>query len=355
MRLKHIDRIRGIAILCMVQVHTAAIIPPEGITVGHPIAFFSASIGGMAAPMFVTISGWGMYRSAKRRKDSADSARAWINWIFPRVMILILCQLLVNISLNLERGGRFLWMTPGVLTLLAIGSIFGPMLVKISQRTKMTLLIIFLLSPTIIGDLNGSDLNWIERVSSVGMLEWIERLLLNGTYPALPWLSFIVLGSLIEEQNSNLKRIDPIIKLSLVIIIASMFYSFYEQIPWALTEGHAILTFFPSNTMFIFTSGIFVIIIFRILQGNEILGGAPTGGDKYSWLEPAGRLSLSIYVLHFIILGFVAYFMQDLPRLEIYLAFITTIVHTAIWIPLAILHEKYIPKLSFEEVLRRFN
>jgi len=28
--LKHIDRIRGIAILCMVQVHTAAIIPPEG-------------------------------------------------------------------------------------------------------------------------------------------------------------------------------------------------------------------------------------------------------------------------------------------------------------------------------------
>ena len=134
-----------------------------------------------------------------------------------------------------------------------------------------------------------------------------------------------------------------------------MFYSFYEQIPWALTEGHAILTFFPSNTMFIFTSGIFVIIIFRILQGNEILGGLPTGGDKYSWLEPAGRLSLSIYVLHFIILGFVAYFMQDLPRLEIYLAFITTISHTAIWIPLAILHEKYIPKLSFEEVLRRFN
>jgi len=47
--------------------------------------------------------------------------------------------------------------------------------------------------------------------------------------------------------------------------------------------------------------------------------------------------------------------MQDMPRLEVYLAFITTIIHTAIWIPLAILHEKYIPKVSFEELLRRFN
>ena len=355
MRLKHIDRIRGIAILCMIQVHTAAIIPPEGITVGHPIAFLSASIGGMAAPMFVTISGWGIYRSAKRRNESANETLSWINWILPRVMILVLCQLLVNVSLNLERGGRFLWMTPGVLTLLAIGSIFGPMLVKTSQRTKIALLIIFLFSPIIIGDLNGGDLSWIERVSSFGTIEWIERLLLNGTYPAMPWLAFIVLGSLIEEQNSNLKKIDPIIKLSLIIIIVSMFYSFYEQIPWALTEGEAILTFFPSNSMFIFTSGIFVIIIFRILQGNEILRGEPAGGDKYSWLEPAGRLSLTIYVLHFVILGFVAYFMQNLPRLEVYLAFITTIIHTAIWIPLAILHEKYIPKVSFEELLRRFN
>ena len=67
MRLKHLDRIRAIAVLCMVEVHTAAIVPPSGITVGHPAAFVAAAFGGMAAPMFVTISGWGMYRSASRR------------------------------------------------------------------------------------------------------------------------------------------------------------------------------------------------------------------------------------------------------------------------------------------------
>ena len=355
MRLKHIDRIRGIAILCMIQVHTAAIIPPEGITVGHPVAFISASIGGMAAPIFITISGWGIYRSAKRRKKSSNGTKSWIGWILPRVFILTFCQILVNISLNLERGGRFLWMTPGVLTLLAIGSIFGPTLVKLSQRGKIYLLIIFLLIPTIMGDLNGSNLNWIERVSSIGTFEWIERLLINGTYQAIPWLAFIVLGSLIEDQNSNLDKVDGKIKIGLLTIIASMVYSLYEEIPWALTEGEAVLTFFPANSMFLFTSGIFVIILFRILQGNEILGGKPAGGDKFSWLEPAGRLSLTIYVLHFVVLGFIAYSMQNSPRLEIYLAFFTTIAHTAIWIPLAILHEKYIPKFSFEEILRKFN
>ena len=354
-RLKHIDRIRGIAILCMVQVHTAAIIPPEGITVGHPIAFISASIGGMAAPMFVTISGWGIYRSAKRRWDAISNIQSWFSWILPRVIILTLCQMLVNISLNLERGGRFLWMTPGVLTLLAIGSIFGPALVKLSHRVKLSLLLILMFSPIFIGDMNGINLSWTERVSSVGILEWFERLILSGTYPALPWLSFIVLGCLIEDLNSNLRKIDPAIKLSLVLIITSILYSIQQSIPWALTEGEAVLTFFPANSMFIFTSGIFVIIIFRILQGNEIQGGEPAGGDKYSWLEPAGRLSLTIYVLHFIFLGIIAYYIQDSPRLEIYLAFTVTIVHTAVWIPLAIIHEKYIPKFSFEELLRIYS
>ena len=80
MRLRYIDRIRAIAILCMVQVHTAAIIPPEGISVDHPIAFVSAAIGGMAAPMFVTISGWGIYRSAIRRsKTENNNISSWIS------------------------------------------------------------------------------------------------------------------------------------------------------------------------------------------------------------------------------------------------------------------------------------
>ena len=44
MRLAHIDRMRAIAVLCMVQVHTAAIVPPRGMTVGDPAAFVAAAV-----------------------------------------------------------------------------------------------------------------------------------------------------------------------------------------------------------------------------------------------------------------------------------------------------------------------
>lgn len=355
MRLRHIDRIRAIAILCMVQVHTAAIIPPEGISISHPLAFVSAAIGGMAAPLFVTISGWGMYSSTKRRSESENSDfSSWVRWILPRFIILVLCQLFVNSALVLERGGRFEWMTPGVLTLLALACLLGPVLIFLKNGQRVLLMLLLVFSPLLIGDMNGVGFNWIERVSSQGFAEWINRLLLNGTYPALPWLAFVVLGSLIEDYRDNL-AIRRIVALGLVMIGISMAFSIYKDIPWALTTGDAILTFFPANTPFIFTSIIFVIILFKLLEGNEMTGGEPTGGRRLSWLEPAGRLSLTIYVVHFVILGVIAFEMQNRPQLGIYIAFLLTIAHTAIWIPLAILHEKYIPQVSFEGLLRKFN
>jgi len=339
----------------MVQVHTAAIIPPEGISISHPLAFVSAAIGGMAAPLFVTISGWGMYSSTKRRSESENSDfSSWVRWILPRFIILVLCQLFVNSALVLERGGRFEWMTPGVLTLLALACLLGPVLIFLKNGQRVLLMLLLVFSPLLIGDMNGVGFNWIERVSSQGFAEWINRLLLNGTYPALPWLAFVVLGSLIEDYRDNL-AIRRIVALGLVMIGISMAFSIYKDIPWALTTGDAILTFFPANTPFIFTSIIFVIILFKLLEGNEMTGGEPTGGRRLSWLEPAGRLSLTIYVVHFVILGVIAFEMQNRPQLGIYIAFLLTIAHTAIWIPLAILHEKYIPQVSFEGLLRKFN
>jgi len=59
--------------------------------------------------------------------------------------------------------------------------------------------------------------------------------------------------------------------------------------------------------------------------------------------------------MHFIVLGIIAFEMQNHSRPDVYLAFLFTIVHTSIWIPLAILHEKYIPNISFEGLLRKFN
>lgn len=75
-------------------------------------------------------------------------------------------------------------------------------------------------------------------------------------------------------------------------------------------------------------------------------------GDRLSFLEPAGRLSLTIYVAHFAILGAVALMMEGEPRLALVPAFFVTILHTLAWIPLAVVHERTIPWFSLEAILR---
>ena len=353
MRLKHIDRIRAIAVLFMVEVHTAAIVPPSGITVGHPAAFVAAAFGGMAAPMFVTVSGWGMYSSASRRLSEGHSASQWVNWIVPRFALLCLCQILVNILLNVERGGRFEWHTPGVLTLLAISAVICPALVRTSMRARSILMLLFCVSPLLMGASSGPELGWFERVDARGIQEWMARLLWNGTYPVLPWLFYILLGTVLQDLREDYRARERGIVLGIIATSITLAMSVAEGIDWALTSGDAVLTFFPASMPFLVVSGTMVALALRILEGKEESGGEPLMGDRLSLLEPAGRMSLTIYVSHFAVLGVVALLMDGEPRMSLVPAFLVTILHTIVWIPLAVIHESRFPGLSLEELLRR--
>ena len=352
LRIKHLDRVRAIAVLCMVQVHTAAIIPPEGITVGHPAAFVAAAFGGMAAPLFVTISGWGMYRSASRRTNEGHNSVQWARWIIPRVGLLCLCQLLVNVLLNVDRGGRFEWHTPGVLTLLAISAAICPIFVWTSKSQRSIALLLLCMSPMLLGSSSGQDLGWFDRVGAANLEEWLSRLLWNGTYPVLPWMFFVILGTLLDDFMNDPKLRERGIILGLIAASVTIVISVIRGVDWALTSGDAVLTFFPASMAFLLVSGTMVALLMRLLEGGEISGGIPFMGERLSSLEPAGRLSLTIYVAHFAVLGIVAEVMNGEPRMPLIPASLVTIIHTAVWIPLAILHERTIPRLSLEELLR---
>ena len=352
MRLSHIDRIKAIAVLFMVEVHTAAIVPPSGVTVGHPAAFIAASFGGMAAPLFVTISGWGMYGSARRRISGGVGVSEITRWIAPRVLILCICQLMVNLLLNIDRGGRFEWHTPGVLTLLAIGAILSPIIAMLSRNQRVAGLLIFSISPLIIGDYAQPEMGWFERVGSSGASEWFSRLIWNGTYPIFPWIFYILLGTILYDLRSSKGAREMGIIFGLIATSVTIAVSLVEGTAWALTSGEAILTFFPASMPFLIVSGTMVALAMRILEGMEESGGSPFYGDKLAFLEPAGRLSLTIYVAHFAVLGIVAFIMQGEPRLPLIPAFAVTIIHTIIWVPLSVWHERFIPNFSLERMIR---
>ena len=353
MRLKHIDRMRAIAVLFMVEVHTAAIVPPSGITVGHPAAFVAAAFGGLAAPMFITISGWGMYSSASRRSSEGHTASQWANWIVPRFVLLCLCQIMVNVLLNVERGGRFEWHTPGVLTMLAISAVICPAIVRTSMGVRTMLMLLFCASPLVLGVNSGPEMGWFERVDSNSMEEWFGRLLWNGTYPVLPWFFYILLGTVLHDLRGDCRARERWIVIGIIATSATLALSVFEEVDWALTSGDAILTFFPASMPFLIVSGTMVALALRILEGEEESEGEPLMGESLSLLEPAGRMSLTIYVSHFAVLGVVALMMEGEPRLALVPAFLVTILHTLVWIPLAIMHERHISWLSLEELLRR--
>ena len=356
MRLSHIDRIRAIAVLCMVEVHTAAIIPPAGMSVGDPAAFVAAAFGGMAAPLFVMISGWAIYMSASRRMmGGLTSADEWVSWMVPRVALLASCQILVNLLLNTDRGGRFEVHTPGVLTLLAIAALLAPVLVRLGMEIRIFLMLVMISSPMIMGDVSGTNWSWWDRVASYGMSEWLSRLLWNGTYPAVPWMFYVLLGTLVYDLSDSPRTRERIIAIGLIATIITLLISVREKVPWALTEGDAVLTFFPASSSFLVVSGFFALLAHRILEGEESSGGEPFGGDKLSFLEPLGRITLTVYVAHFAVLGLVAYAMQGEPRLELVPAFAVTIGHTLMWIPLAKAHQELIPEISFEGLLRKLS
>ena len=348
-RIRHIDWMKGIAILFMVQVHTAAVVPPTGVDVGnHPLAFLAAALGGMAAPLFVTMSGWGVHASARRK---GREGKDWIAWMVPRVSMLFLCQILVNSLFHENHGGRFEILTPGILTLFAVSAILMPVLSRIGTFSRGVVMLLLILTPSALGGYAGSDWSWSVRVHSDGILEWFERLLINGTYPAVPWLSYTILGSLIADLKENSLVTRRAFFVGLTFTFYTVLASIVQNENWALTEGEAVLTFFPANSEFVIVSATFVILLHMMLEKIENDARGSIIERILGSLESAGRLSLTIYVGHFALLGaFVAIYEGGSFPLEV--SFTLTVIHMIAWIPISIIHERIAPSYSLEQMIR---
>ena len=231
-------------------------------------------------------------------RSGLTGAGDWASWMVPRVALLASCQILVNLLLNADRGGRFEVNTPGVLTLLAIATILAPVLIRLGMKIRIGLILVLISSPLILGDASGLDWTWWDRVASDGISEWVSRLLWNGTYPAVPWMFYILLGTLVYDLSDSQTTRERIIVIGLISTAVTFLISEREGVSWALTEGDAILTFFPASPSFLVVSGTFALLAHRIMEGSESSGGKPWRGDSLSFLEPLGRITLTVYVLH---------------------------------------------------------
>ena len=334
-RIQHIDSLRGVAVLLMVMVHAAATWNPFHSPQPTLLAYIISGLGGLAAPLFVTLFGWGVLRSDIPLRQRVIQA-----------LFLFSMQILVNLT----SPHLFETFTPGVLSLMALLNLVLPTLSNRFKRSSMQLLffltaLVFLIQ-FLLPEIQGEG-SWADRVDDSSLSIVLSNLFFTGTYPLFPWILFAALGATISTSGTNRgASVEPTnavrfaIGFGILFCIVSFYIAQKSSELWAHPTADATLTFFPANTAFIIAAFTGVMIIWQIIQTIN----PPS-------LTSAGKMSLTIYVIHFIPLTL----MQDYEvtyQWGLTTSSLVVVVYTLIWIPLSTQWLKRYPKATLEATLR---
>lgn len=337
-RFREIDSLRGLAVLLMVMVHAAATWNPHNSAQSTWIAYLVAGLGGLAAPLFVTIFGWGLVRS-----------KSTTNGNIIKATILLLLQLLVN----LFSPHLFDPLTPGILSLFALLILIKPLIVNMANNNisflvfSISIFLIYGLSSFIYNIQGTSD--WDSRVSTNNLTILVSHLFLTGTYPLFPWITFAVVGAFLGSSITEGGKTLPRNNTTLLLIIIGMSYCLVSLIlaneegsVWAHPTKGAYLNFFPANIGFIIGSMTGVLIFWLIIQELQI-----------SLFEYCGRLSLTIYVLHFIPLTLLSN-IENERYWSVMEASLAVVIYTTAWLLFAFVWNR-LQWLTIEALIRKLS
>lgn len=337
-RFREIDSLRGLAVLLMVMVHAAATWNPHNSAQSTWIAYLVAGLGGLAAPLFVTIFGWGLVRS-----------KSTTNGNIIKATILLLLQLLVN----LFSPHLFDPLTPGILSLFALLILIKPLIVNMANNNisflvfSISIFLIYGLS-SFIYNIQGTN-DWDFRVSTNNLTILVSHLFLTGTYPLFPWITFAVVGAFLGSSITEGGKTLPRNNTTLLLIIIGMSYCLVSLILaneegsiWAHPTKGAYLNFFPANIGFMIGSMTGVLIFWLIIQELQI-----------SLFEYCGRLSLTIYVLHFIPLTLLSN-IENERYWSVMEASLAVVVYTTAWLLFAFVWNR-LQWLTIEALVRKLS
>lgn len=325
-RRQDIDQIRGLAILLMIMVHGAATWAPSNASTTSFLAIVVASLGGLAAPLFVTVGGWVTVQSV---------------WTIRKALIRFTFLMMAQFLVNITAPHLFDPFTPGVLSLFAILYLLAPLWIRIARNSiacgTILLLIGFintLLSP---GD---ATLSWNDRIEVSGINQIVSHLLVTGTYPLFPWMFFSILGAGINIHAPKIRGLGLVTAIGMLLCISFLYESIQTGIPFAQPRGEAILTFFPANTPFLIGACTGVLILWSLLENRQ----------SFHRLHHLGQLSLTLYIVHFIPI-----YLGSSVVLAWASAVPVVIVFTLAWWPLSVFWRTRFPTYSLEYALRQIS
>ena len=332
-----IDSLRGLAVLLMVMVHSAATWDPYNTTQTSLLAYFVAGLGGLAAPLFVTIFGWGLIKSTSSYKSNIIKAS-----------ILFSLQIIVNIS----SPHLYETFTPGVLSLFAILILLKPLIIYFC-KSKSNLLFYLVLFSSIYTieyfylNLQGTN-DWDSRISIEGPLQMLYHLILTGTYPLFPWITFAIIGAFIGTNISRKERTMPrdktttlLILFGILFCLSTLLLSITQDRVWAHPTKGYYLNFFPANIGFITAATTGIFLLWLLIQEFKI-----------HIFSDVGKVSLTVYVVHFIPLTIMSNF-EEKYNWAITESSLAVLFYTSSWLLFSYILKKH-QYLTIENLIRKF-
>jgi len=167
----------------------------------------------------------------------------------------------------------------------------------------------------------------------------------TGLYPLFPWVLFACFGVTVARLSEDRRHMffRNIAVIGMLVSVVVLVQSQRSGQAWALPTGDAALTFFPANAPFLIAA---VTGVAMLWWGVERLVKAITT------LSQVGRVSLTVYVLHFV--PFALFHQAETVHGWSALSTVVVVVaYTVGWIVLGTWLAKHAPHLTIESWMKR--
>lgn len=291
------DLLKGVAVLCMIQVHVLEVfaIPTLAQTSGGKFLLFLG--GPLVAPVFGAVFGYFIAASHKNTKQ-----------LCMRAVYLVLLGLGLNVLLNTNLYYKIyndsLQVDPypyifGVDFLLFAGLALLPLaLLKNRKKHKIVSLLITL----IIASFSGSLL--LESTTTNSITTYVLAFLYgtaNWSYfPLLPWICYPLMGMLYHnlQEKQELRLLQKPKTQTLILILGGVFL--FLTLDYAIKIASDLQSYYHHGMPFVIWTGIFLIFITAIASKIEVTLSNTFLLKKLKWL---GKNVTVIYIGQWIIIG----------------------------------------------------
>ncbi len=295
-RIAMVDALRGLAVALMVQQHLGVwlwkepMMPVWSHFIRHPLMVGCNLTGLLAAPLFVTLAGFGAELAGEKIPHAG--------MVLARRGIAVI---LVGYLLNFAAPH---WFTPSswfVLHLIGFSLLLAPLLSRLPAPGLLLLYpLVFALTALAQGLLGTPLLLLDTRMGNASMAGGIARLALaEGHFPVLPWLALFISGMLAARCRKT-GRVYPIAAAGLLLIAAGITLGVLYRHGYAFATRGAFFRFFVAVPYFYpaFPPIMLALNGTALLLLSGFLSMKERGARAFGFLAPLGRASLTVLVVH---------------------------------------------------------